>query len=321
MKHYYAIPRILNSEYYALFHGKGKLMSVMLYLLEDCQCSCKHCYNENYYLNPKGASRKKLNIETVKKVISDARKIGAINVNFAGGEPLLYDDLFEALEYSVQHGMVTNILTNGENLNRNKIRLLKKTGIQTLFVSLDYLDERHNKFRGRKGLVSKVLNNIKICKEEKLNCIINYVLTSKRILDGSFEEMVNYCKNNRFFLNINFPYKIGKWEKNTDETLTLKEEKWAKTKYPNILKFHNDRYLTGKCCAGSEKIVVTSSGDVIPCELIRLKLGNIYEDNFIDIYNKSYHNKMLDKLRKSKFPCRKSKYNNIFKKYTKIKMG
>jgi len=317
IKYWYVIPRVLKSKINAIIYNKGTLLSVMFYITDNCQCKCKHCYNTRYY--NKDIS-KKIGIEDIKKVVIDSRKLGAININFVGGEPLLHPNICEAISFSVKKGMVVNVLTNGKLLNLANIKKYKRLGVQTFFVSLDYLDERHDKFRGKKGLKKTVLKNINNCKKCGQDVIINYVLTSERIKDGSFDEMIEYVKKNNFFLNINFPYKIGNWENDSKNDLRLDEELMVKKKYRNILKFHDDRYLTDNCCAGSEKIVITSNGDVIPCELLRIKFGNIYKESIIDIYNRLYNSKTLDTLRGVKWPCRKTKFiERYFNKLKKIK--
>lgn len=56
-------------------------------------------------------------------------------VAVGGGEPLLYDGLFEVLAYARQQGLVPNLTTNGTLLDRDAVRHLQQAGVARVNVS------------------------------------------------------------------------------------------------------------------------------------------------------------------------------------------
>jgi len=302
LRYYYIIPRLILSKINSLIKKRVGLTSISLYLSDKCQCRCEHCYNKKYYNGKYSNKLKKrkrtLSYEKIKEIILDARQLGAICINLFGGEPLLYEKICEIVNFCSKNKMIPFLNTNGEFLDEKMISNLKKSGLQTVFVSLDYLDKRHDKFRKRDGLYKKVINNILLCKKNKLDVMIDYVLTSERIKDGSFLKILEFAKKNNIFININPPFKIGEWENEKNNNLYDSDINYVKSLGYKKLKFFDDRYIGSRCVAGSEKIAITSFGEVIPCEIIRISFGNVYGGNLAKIYKRSYNNPFLKLLRK-----------------------
>jgi MoaA/NifB/PqqE/SkfB family radical SAM enzyme len=79
-------------------------------------------------------------------------------VTFTGGEPLLRRDL-EALVAAVAGAIrlkYITLITHGGMLTPERARSLWDAGINQFNVSLDYLDERHDRARGIPGLTAKI---------------------------------------------------------------------------------------------------------------------------------------------------------------------
>ncbi|MGV5006796.1 radical SAM protein, partial [Acinetobacter variabilis] len=50
-------------------------------------------------------------------VFDQARQMGAVQLGFSGGEPLVRQDLEELVAYAHQKGFYTNLITSGMGLN------------------------------------------------------------------------------------------------------------------------------------------------------------------------------------------------------------
>lgn len=87
-----------------------------------------------------------------------ARFFNPMLVTFTGGEPLLRRDLEElvrAVAGAVRLKYIT-LLTHGAMLTPERAWSLWDAGVNQINISLDYLDERHDRARGIPGLAAKI---------------------------------------------------------------------------------------------------------------------------------------------------------------------
>jgi PqqA peptide cyclase len=74
-----------------------------------CPLHCPFCYNPVDYAN----DRTELTTEQWFDVMRQARQLGAAQLGFSGGEPLLRDDLEELVGEGRRLGFYTNLITSG----------------------------------------------------------------------------------------------------------------------------------------------------------------------------------------------------------------
>ncbi|MCE4625895.1 MAG: radical SAM protein [Desulfurococcales archaeon] len=114
-----------------------------------CNLRCEHCYiNAGPDITLPELS--------VGEVLNVARQIvdhGIPLVVFTGGEPLISEKFWRALEFFHSVGKPkTSVSTNGTLITPETALRLKELGVSYVGVSLDSLDEElHDKFRGVKG--------------------------------------------------------------------------------------------------------------------------------------------------------------------------
>src|SRR5262245_15107751 len=91
-----------------------------------------------------------------------ARFFNPMLVTFTGGEPLLRRDLEEivsAVAGAVRLKYIT-LITHGGMLTPERALSLWRAGVSQFNVSLDYLDERHDRARGIPGLTQRILDSM-----------------------------------------------------------------------------------------------------------------------------------------------------------------
>jgi MoaA/NifB/PqqE/SkfB family radical SAM enzyme len=94
----------------------------------------------------------------LKSYADAARYFNPMLVTFTGGEPTLRQDLEElvaAVDRAVSLKYVT-LITHGAMLSPERALALRQAGINQFSISLDYLDERHDRARGIPGLSRKI---------------------------------------------------------------------------------------------------------------------------------------------------------------------
>jgi len=98
----------------------------------------------------------------IKSFADAARHFNPMVITFTGGEPTLRSDLEElvaSVDAAVSLKYMT-LLTHGGMLSPERARSLWKAGINQFNISLDFLDERHDRARGISGLSAKIMRTI-----------------------------------------------------------------------------------------------------------------------------------------------------------------
>ncbi|HYN80818.1 MAG TPA: radical SAM protein [Gemmatimonadaceae bacterium] len=98
----------------------------------------------------------------VKSFTDAARFFNPMMITYTGGEPTLRRDLEDIVAgvnaaVSVQY---STLLTHGGMLTAERARSLWNAGIHQFNISLDYLDERHDRARGIPGLSARIFDVI-----------------------------------------------------------------------------------------------------------------------------------------------------------------
>lgn len=177
----------------ALRYGRhsGKLPSHLLQFSSDkkpvvvwnmtkqCNLKCVHCYAhakstplENELTTLEG-----------KALIDDLAAFGAPVILFSGGEPLMRKDLPELAEYAVSKGMRAVISTNGTLITPEIAKTLKEIGLSYVGISLDGMEEIHDRFRGEKGAFKAAMEGIKNCQNAGIKVGLRFTMNNINVDD------------------------------------------------------------------------------------------------------------------------------------------
>ena len=67
-------------------------------ITQGCNFKCLHCYNFDRR-NPPKEKRTPLTAEEIFQVIDGFSELGALNLSFTGGEPMIHPQIFEFIQY------------------------------------------------------------------------------------------------------------------------------------------------------------------------------------------------------------------------------
>jgi len=107
-----------------------------------CPLHCAFCYNPIDY----AAIRDELDTAGWIRVMREARAMGAVQLGFSGGEPLVRDDLEELVGEAHRLGFYTNLITSGIGLTEPRIAALKAAGLDHIQLSFQDSTREMNDF-------------------------------------------------------------------------------------------------------------------------------------------------------------------------------
>lgn len=113
--------------------GQGKPLWLVLELTYECPLKCPWCSNPVDYARRKG---EELTTAEWKRVLREGRELGALQLGFTGGEPLLRDDIEELVADATALGYYTNLITSGVGLTEARLLKLKEAGLKQIQLSL-----------------------------------------------------------------------------------------------------------------------------------------------------------------------------------------
>lgn len=107
-----------------------------------------------------------MTLNQLKQAIFDVQKLGVSVIGFAGGEPLLRNDLEDIIAAVDDERSMPIMFTTGYQLTIERVRRLKEAGLEIPVISLDhYQAEKHDEGRRRKGIFEYALSAIRMFKE------------------------------------------------------------------------------------------------------------------------------------------------------------
>ncbi|WP_374587137.1 pyrroloquinoline quinone biosynthesis protein PqqE [Ideonella dechloratans] len=107
-----------------------------------CPLHCAFCSNPVDYAR----HDQELDTATWKRLLAEARAMGAVQLGFSGGEPLLREDLEELVAHAHGLGFYTNLITSGIGLTEARARALKAAGLDHIQLSFQDSTRELNDF-------------------------------------------------------------------------------------------------------------------------------------------------------------------------------
>jgi MoaA/NifB/PqqE/SkfB family radical SAM enzyme len=114
-----------------------------------CNGSCLHCF-----VRAGTSRRSNLPVDLVKEIMVEGYHTGYRHLHITGGEPLLWEGLFETVEYGFDVGYKTIFMnTNGTLITEEIGKRLADYGSFSISISLDGPEDLHNRIRGKGSYV------------------------------------------------------------------------------------------------------------------------------------------------------------------------
>src|ERR671933_1180629 len=108
-----------------------KPTTLLAELTHRCPLHCPYCSN------PLELTRSNVEISTEdwKRVFSEARELGVLQLGLSGGEPLVRRDLEELVAHAHSVGLYQTLVTSALGLTRERLMRLKEAGLEHVQIS------------------------------------------------------------------------------------------------------------------------------------------------------------------------------------------
>ena len=280
---------------------------VYLELTRACNLKCIHC------LNNSGIKQKdELTKDELLKLIKKLSSLGVQEIRFTGGEPLLFNGIYDLIKFATEEGICTSLGTNGTLITKEVAKKLKESGLKKVVVSIDGNKKTHDKIRGKKNY-QKAMHGLKYLQKNGINVRVNSV-----IMKSNMDDVIKLAKKmSRKKITI-FTRRFissGRGKELENNMLNKKDYDYVRNKlqkeltkktYVNGHYLRNDEGVNSRiklpfeirgCKAGQRAITILPNGDINLCGFLAAqdfpKVGNIKElDDFLDFWiliNKNDH--------------------------------
>ena len=229
-----------------------------------------------------------------------------VMIVITGGEPLVRNDIEFCGTELTKQGYPWGIVTNGVLLTRQRLNSLINAGLSSITVSLDGLESSHNWLRNSKCFVN-VISAVELIVEQN-ELVFDIVTCINQKNYGELDEIKELLISlgiKRWRLFTISP--IGRATDNPDLTLTnyqlkglMEFIKKARVEKRIEVNYECEGFV-GKyemevrdgfyfCRAGINIASVLLDGSISACPNIdnRFSQGNIYKDNFLEIWNNQF---------------------------------
>jgi len=282
-----------------------------------CPLQCPYCANPIDYAK----YQSELDTEDWKRVLSQARLMGAVQLGFSGGEPLTRKDLPELVKYARDLGYYSNLITSGYGLTEEKIVQLKEAGLDHIQVSIQAsTQELNDHLAGTESFKHKkeVAHLVKKHSYPMVLCVVIHrenihqmpqILEMAEELGADYLELANtqyygWAHANRDLL---LPTK-EQFEQAEQIAQAFKEKVAGKMKiYYVVPDFYEDR---PKACMngwGTTFLTIAPDGVALPChsarELPGMDCPNVKDYSIEQIWNESLTFNFFRGFEWMKEPC------------------
>ena len=282
-------------------------MWLLAELTYACPVQCPYCSNP---LQISANRKQELTTEEWIDVLRQARELGAVQLGFSGGEPLVRPDLAVLIQEATSLGFYTNLITSAIGLDAAKIAAFKAAGLNHIQISFQGSNQESNKkFGGTDSFRHKMEMTGEVIRQE-IPLGLNFVLHRQNIhqvgefletaelLGAEFVELANtqyygWAKHNQQGL-LPSRKQVEDAERVTNEFRSRHEGNMDV--FFVAPDYYDDR--PKKCSNGwaTTFITVTPEGDVLPCHAAKVipgldfpsvkrhKLSDIWQSS--DLFNK-----------------------------------
>lgn len=299
-----------------------KTFGLQWHITNQCDQRCEHCY---IYEGKDKSLTKDLPLDTLNEILKNFIKT-CIKMDkhpfvaVTGGDPLLYEKIWEFLQLLNENGVKFSILGNPFHLDYDVAKELKSLGCTNYQMSLDGLKTTHDLIR-KPGSYEATLEKVECLKKADLRATIMTTVSKTNM--SEIPELVDvvvkhgvdnfafarYCPSEEDISIIPTSEEYHKfldkmWRKfeqykDCSTRFSLKDHLWKLYLFEkglfDIADIENpENLILDGCHCGISHMTVLADGTVYACRRSETPVGRVPEELLYDIF----HSKQMDEYRK-----------------------
>jgi len=270
-------------------------------------------------------------------ILKEAKILGTQHVAISGGEPLFYRRLFDLISECKKKKFKVALNTNGSLLTSDMVNKLIDSGLNSIYISLDYYTPNVHNYLRRALIWEKAVSGlqllIKAKKKKQSNIIVGIRSMLTKYLIRDLDQMILFG-----IIKGVDAHQLSYVEYDKKALLTPRVQDvvyFRRKTLPKIKSIFQELELTNRaelisninclfedangrnycrsiygtrnrsktdCSRPYSFMIILQNGDVAPCNLVeythRPIIGNIYRDSLKNIWEK---NPILEKFRQERF--------------------
>lgn len=279
----------------------GKPLWLLAELTYRCPLQCPYCSNPLDFARYKD----ELDTDAWLRILREARKMGAAQLGFSGGEPLVRQDLEILIAESRKLGYYSNLITSGVGMDESRIATFKEAGLDHIQVSFQASNEELNNYLGGTDSFQHKVEMARLVKKYDYPMVLNIVIHRQNI--DQIEDIIKMTIDlNADYVELASTQYYG-WSKLNEAHLLPTREQLTRAEAiahdyqarmkgrMKILYVVPDYYETRpKACMngwGSVFLTIAPDGSALPCHAARqlpgLDFPNVRDHSIEWIWNES----------------------------------
>lgn len=229
-------------------------------------------------------------------------------ISFTGGDPLLKPEIYDLIRASTENGIPAGILGNPNLLTRKTAQKLKELGLVRYQVSLDGMEQTHDRLRGRKDLFKDTLRAIKILNENGIRSVVMFTLSrvnadelidvirlvsEEKVSAFDFARLVPVGKGAQLKGQMLTPFEYRELllkvlseyqrlqEEGSQTQFGRKDHLWKLLYYElglfKKLRNEDEGLIYDGCAIGNRTVSILADGTVYACRRLPVKIGKVPE--------------------------------------------
>lgn len=266
-----------------------------------CPLQCPYCSNPTEM----AAYENELDTDTWCRVMAEARQMGAAQLGFSGGEPLLRQDLETLIAEGRRLGYYTNLITSSLGMNEERVAAFREAGLDHIQISFQAgSEELNNILAGSGKAFAQKMAMAREVKRQGYPMVLNFVLHRHNIdqleqmLELSLELQADYVElaNTQYYgwaLQNREQLLPSREQLQQAELLVQRFRKKAGEKVKIIFVVPDYYETRPKACMngwGSVFLTITPDGMALPCHSARelpIQFPNVKDQTVASIWNDS----------------------------------
>jgi PqqA peptide cyclase len=276
-------------------------LALIAELTHRCPLHCVYCSNPVELT----ARADELPTETWSRVFQEATKLGVLQADFTGGEPLARPDILELIRSARAVGLYVNLITSGMPMDEARLGQLVEAGLDHLQLSFQAAREDTAQEISNTKSHAQKLRVLEWLKKVRVAVTLNFVIHRRNI--DQIEEMLQIAESSSAtrieFANVQYYGWAFANRENLLPTRTqlnhsleviksAEERLRGKIRIESVVPDYYAKYP--KPCMGGwgrKLMLITPNGEALPCHAAKIIPGlnfpNVKQTSLSEIWNNS----------------------------------